>query len=117
MSLFTNPKHSLIFTSLPFHYHSRNNDSSRQPNIPPAGPTLTVILPFGTVHAFALVSQYDKSFFLNLNEIAAAAPALMLTFFKPLSCLAGLDGAVEGSPVCSCATSAQVADPEFVVEL
>jgi hypothetical protein len=33
-----------------------------------------VILPFGTVHAFALVSQYDKSFFLNLNVTAALPP-------------------------------------------
>jgi hypothetical protein len=39
----------------------------------------------------------------------------MLTFRKPLICLTGLDGAVEGSPVYNCATFAPVADPEFVV--
>ena len=39
----------------------------------------------------------------------------MLTFSNPLSCLIGLDGAVDGSPIYNCATSAPVTEPEFVI--
>jgi hypothetical protein len=39
----------------------------------------------------------------------------MLTFSNPLSCLTGDPGAVEGSPIYTCATSAPATDPEFVI--
>jgi hypothetical protein len=79
MNLFTSPKHSPLYPSLPFHYHSRNDDSFV--NLIPLepAPILTVILPFDTVHAFALVSQYDKSFFLNLNITVALPPQCLLS--------------------------------------
>jgi len=50
-----------------------------------------------------------------LNDTGALAPAVRLTFSNPRSCLIGLDGAVEGSPIYNCATSAPVTEPEFVM--
>jgi hypothetical protein len=62
-------------------------------------PTPTVNVPFGTVHAFPVVSQYDRSFLLSVKLTVALPPALMLTFSNPRSCRTGEAGAEEGNPM------------------